>query len=170
MHRNPSYAQRIWALRALPYGVYDAPAAFHRSLQENSSNSEKSLGKVGLRFRAPTFDPCLYFVFRDESGALGAFATHIGDIFGVAGRIPQERFESSRDIASGRRRCRRRPLCAWTWNFPSGAISRPSRPRKGLRRTCNPLSPLLNFGPLISSRCLQKPSSCAGASRAKYAG
>ena len=38
-----------------------------------------------MRFRAPSFDPCLYFVFRDESGALGAFATHIGDIFGCGG-------------------------------------------------------------------------------------
>ena len=35
---------------------------------------------VGLRHQAPTFDPCLFFVFRGKGQAVGAFAAHIDDI------------------------------------------------------------------------------------------
>ena len=37
---------------------------------------------VSLRRQAAAFDPCLCFVFRSEGQAVGAFATHIDDIFG----------------------------------------------------------------------------------------
>ena len=37
---------------------------------------------VALRCQAPTFDPCLSFVFRNERQAVGASATHIDDILG----------------------------------------------------------------------------------------
>ena len=50
------------------------------SLQKYSLNFGESFAKVGLRFRASSFDPRPYFVFRKDSGAVGAFATHIGDI------------------------------------------------------------------------------------------
>ena len=132
---DPSYAQRIWALRALPYGVYDAPAAFHRSLRENSSNSEKSLEKSDCVFGPLASTRVCTSFSGTRAGHLAPSPLILVTFLGVAGRISQGRFKSSRDIAPGRRRCRRRPLCAWTWNFRSGAISRPSRPRKSLRRS-----------------------------------
>ena len=36
----------------------------------------------GLRCQAPTYDPRLFFVFRDQGQAVVAFATHIDDISG----------------------------------------------------------------------------------------
>ena len=36
----------------------------------------------GLRRKASTFDPCSFFVFRDQGQAVGAFTTHIDDILG----------------------------------------------------------------------------------------
>ena len=40
------------------------------------------MAKVGLRFRATSFEPCFYFVFRRGGGALGTFATQIDDVRG----------------------------------------------------------------------------------------
>ena len=53
-----------------------------RPLQKGLSDSVAPLAKVGLRFRVSSFDPCRYFVFRKEGGAVGAFPTHIGDFLG----------------------------------------------------------------------------------------
>ena len=60
----------------------DALAALHRSLKRYLLNSELSLRRVGLRRQASTFDPCLFFVLRDDGQAVGALTTHIDDILG----------------------------------------------------------------------------------------
>ena len=41
-----------------------------------------SLAKVGLGFRAPSSEQCLYPVFQKEGGSVGAFATRTDDILG----------------------------------------------------------------------------------------
>ena len=64
------------------YGLNDAPAASHRSLKRYLSNSELPTQCVGLRRQASTFDPCLFFVLRNEGQAAGAFTTHIDVISG----------------------------------------------------------------------------------------
>ena len=38
--------------------------------------------RAGLRWKVPTFDPCLFFIFRGTGGAVSEFTTHIGDIPG----------------------------------------------------------------------------------------
>ena len=73
---------RVWELKAPAYGLNDAPVAFHRYLKRYLLNSELSMGRVGLRCQASTFDPCLFFVFRGEGHAVGVFTTHIDDISG----------------------------------------------------------------------------------------
>ena len=45
-------------------------------------NAEESAAKERLRFRVPSFDPCLFVVFRKEGRAVGAFSTHFDDVLG----------------------------------------------------------------------------------------
>ena len=63
------------------YGLNDAPVACCRALRKYLLNSVASLAKVGLRFRAPSAGPRLYFVFRKAGGAVGAAPARCGDIF-----------------------------------------------------------------------------------------
>ena len=44
--------------------------------------AEDSLAEVGLEFEVSSFDPCLFFVYRRDGGAVGDFATRIDDILG----------------------------------------------------------------------------------------
>ena len=74
--------KRAWKLKAPAYELNDAPAAFRRSSKRHLLNSELSVKHVGLRCQAPTFDPCLFCVFRDQGQAVGAFTTHIDDVLG----------------------------------------------------------------------------------------
>ena len=69
-------------MKAPAYSLNDAPAAFRRALKRYLLNSELYMKCVGLGCQAPTFDPCLFFAFRAEGQAVGAFATHIDDILG----------------------------------------------------------------------------------------
>ena len=78
--RDPPSGKRLWKLKAPARGLNDAPAAFHRSLKRNLSNSELFVEKVGLRRQASTSDPCLFFVFRAQGQSVGALATHIDGI------------------------------------------------------------------------------------------
>ena len=73
---------RARKLKVPAYGLDDAPAAFHRSLVRYLLNSDLSMKFVGLRRQASTSNPCLFFIFRNEGQAEGAFATHIDDILG----------------------------------------------------------------------------------------
>ena len=41
-----------------------------------------SMERVGLFCVGSTFDPCLFFAFRGNGPAVGAFTTHIDDILG----------------------------------------------------------------------------------------
>ena len=79
---EPSLQGREWKLKALAYGLDEAPAAFRRTLRRRKLNPEASVQSVGLRCQAPTFDSCLSFVFRKGGSAVGAFATQIDDILG----------------------------------------------------------------------------------------
>ena len=58
------------------------PGGLRRSLKRYLLNSELSLERVGLRRQAPTFDPCLFFVFRDQGQAVGALTSHIDGVLG----------------------------------------------------------------------------------------
>ena len=62
--------------------MLDAPVAFHRSLRLRVVDSDLRLAKIGLQYTISSFDPCFFFVFRKEGGAVGAFATHVDDILG----------------------------------------------------------------------------------------
>ena len=45
-------------------------------------NGTLSMDKVGLWRKGSSFDPCLFFVYRKQGSAVGAFTTHIDDISG----------------------------------------------------------------------------------------
>ena len=79
---DPPCQKRAWKLKAPAYGLNDAPAAFRRSLKRHILNSDLSVKNVGLRRKASAFDPCLFFVFRDQGQAVGVFTTHIDDFSG----------------------------------------------------------------------------------------
>ena len=79
---DKSRMERAWNSKAPAYGVNDAPAAVRRSLERYILNSGLSMKCVGRRCQATTFDSCLFFVFRGEGHAVGAFAAHIDDILG----------------------------------------------------------------------------------------
>ena len=81
---GPTLKKRVWKLKAPACGLTDAPAAFHRSLKRHRLNADLSVKNAGLRCQAPTFDPRLFLVFRDQGRAVGAFATHIDDISGCS--------------------------------------------------------------------------------------
>ena len=78
----PPCEKRARKLKEPAYGLNDAPAAFHCSLKRHISNSDLPVQSVGLRCQVSTLDPCLFFVFRDQGQAVGAFATHIDEIIG----------------------------------------------------------------------------------------
>ena len=82
MDWDPACTTRARKLKAPAYGLHDAPVAFHRSPKRHVLTSELSMKSVGLRRQASTFDPCVFFVFRDQWQAVGALATHIDDISG----------------------------------------------------------------------------------------
>ena len=71
----------------------DAPAAFQRPLQKNLFNSVEVSGNAWLRFRVSSFDPRLYFAFRGDCGAVGAFAPQIEEVptRGASGVLPEFR-------------------------------------------------------------------------------
>ena len=77
---DPPCNKRAWKLKAPAYGLNDAPVALHRSLKRHLLNSDLSVEHMVLRCQASTFDPCLFFVFRDHGQAVGVFAIHIDDI------------------------------------------------------------------------------------------
>ena len=76
----PPRSDRIWKLRAPAYVLSDAPAAFHRSPRQRILNSEASMRRVGSRCQASTFNPCLFYIFREIGSAAGSLTTHIDDI------------------------------------------------------------------------------------------
>ena len=80
--RDPSGQRKIRKLRALVCGLNDAPAAFHKTQQHFALNAEELSAFVGLKFRAPPFGPCSYFVLRGGGAALGALTTQIDDVIG----------------------------------------------------------------------------------------
>ena len=69
--RNPETECRVWKLRAPPYGLNDAPAAFQRSLKRHLLNKTLSMDLAGLYCVGSTFDPCLFFVFKGKGPAVG---------------------------------------------------------------------------------------------------
>ena len=73
---------RTWRSRNPAHGLDGAPAAFYGALNRFLSRGRDSLAMVGLKFQVSTIGPCRYFAFRAHSGAVGALATHIGDILG----------------------------------------------------------------------------------------
>ena len=79
---GPLGKKRAWRRKAPAYGLNDAPAAFRRSLKRYLLNSELSMRCVSPRRQASAFDPSLFFVFRNEGQAVGAFTTHVDDIPG----------------------------------------------------------------------------------------
>ena len=96
----PSRRGRAWKLKAPPYGLRDAPAAFRRLLKRHLLNAEACPKCARLRCQATAFDPFLFLVFRTDGSAVGAFASHIDDISGcgeadVLAKIraaPEQRF------------------------------------------------------------------------------
>ena len=87
-------------LRAPVFGLHDAPAAFRETANGFLLQGQESLALAGLKFRVPTFDPTLFFVFRGEGGALGALTTHSDvargceerDAFRLSRKFPGRRF------------------------------------------------------------------------------
>ena len=79
---DPPCEKRARKLKAPAYGLNDAPAAFRRSLKRHILNSDLSVKNAELRRMTSAFDPCPFFVFRDQGREVGAFATHIDDILG----------------------------------------------------------------------------------------
>ena len=79
---GPSSGHAIWEFYAPAYGLGDAPVAFRRPFRNYLLISVDSSAQVGLRFQVSPLYPYLYFAFREKGGAVGDFATHIGDILG----------------------------------------------------------------------------------------
>ena len=79
---EPSDPRGFCKLNAPTYGLNDAPAAFHRTLQKYLTNSDASIKAVGLIYTVSSFDPCLYFIYDQSNVAAGVFTTHIDDILG----------------------------------------------------------------------------------------
>ena len=67
-------------LGAPAYGFNDAPAAVHRSSQQNLVNSDDSPAKEGPRFEASSFDPRRYSAFGQAGREVWPITTHIDDI------------------------------------------------------------------------------------------
>ena len=72
----PADFRRIWTLNAPAYGLNDAPAAPHRSLERYLANETHSLQAAYLRAEASKFDPRLFFVYRRSGLAVGVVTTH----------------------------------------------------------------------------------------------
>ena len=85
---SPSGARRIWKLRAQVCSLKDAPVAIHGSSQKYLRSSEESYASVGFRVQVSSFGPRLFFVFREEGGALGAVTTRLPVILGRGGQDP----------------------------------------------------------------------------------
>ena len=79
---NSRDTRRAWKLRAPAYELNDATVAVHRSLHTYSANSAESLSSAGLRVGVPSFDPCMYPIYRKSEKAAGVITTHNDDILG----------------------------------------------------------------------------------------
>ena len=63
----------------------DAPVAFRQSPQKHLVSSELSLTKVGMENKVLPFGPCMYSVFREGGGAIGASTANTDGISGCGG-------------------------------------------------------------------------------------
>ena len=79
---GPWDCAHIRKLRAPAYGLNDAPSVFRRPLRKYFLNTVDLLADMGLQFRVLSSDPSLFFVFRKESGAVGAIAAYDGGTLG----------------------------------------------------------------------------------------
>ena len=82
---EPSKACRFWKINAPAYGLNDAPVAFRQSPQKHLVSSELSLTKVGMENKVLPFGPCMYSVFREGGGAIGASTANTDGISGCGG-------------------------------------------------------------------------------------
>ena len=64
-------------------------------------NETLSMERVGLRREGSTFDPCLFFVYRKQGSAVGAFTTHIDDILGCGEPGAMESIRKISELRSG---------------------------------------------------------------------
>ena len=128
--------------RSPRYGSGRAPAFLRQTLKRCLLRADSYLGRAGSKIRVSSYDPCLYFVFRDSGGAVGALPADTDDILacGEPGTFLRARACLGRrpSGACGSRESRWR---ASLWKRTRRTIPRFSLPRTTPRKRLKPCRP-----------------------------